>query len=109
VAPPNHPLQRSNNADHHARARAGHHVEVPRHAQHVVGRETWWEGSIDPIPMEGGNGLLVTAREVTGALPADGVDLGHDTPRAGSRAERLLRASEERFRRLVEQVTVEDL
>lgn len=49
----------------HARVRAGHHVEVPRHAQTVNGRESWWEGSIDPVPMDGGTGLLVSAREVT--------------------------------------------
>jgi PAS domain S-box-containing protein len=49
----------------HARARAGHHVDVPRHAVLRNGRETWWEGSLDPVPMEGGTGLLVTAREVT--------------------------------------------
>ena len=49
----------------HARARAGHHVDVPRHAVRIDGRETWWEGSIDPVPMEGGMGLLVTAREVS--------------------------------------------
>jgi PAS domain S-box-containing protein len=49
----------------HARARAGHYVEVPRHAQRVNGRETWWEGSVSPVPMEGGMGLLITAREVT--------------------------------------------
>jgi PAS domain S-box-containing protein len=48
----------------HARVRAGHHVEVPRHAVSLNGRETWWEGSIDPVPMEGGTGLLITAREV---------------------------------------------
>ncbi|BDG06615.1 hybrid sensor histidine kinase/response regulator [Anaeromyxobacter oryzae] len=48
----------------HARARAGHRVDVPRHAQRVQGRETWWEGSIAPVPMEGGTGLLITAREV---------------------------------------------
>jgi PAS domain S-box-containing protein len=47
----------------HARARAGHHVDVPRHAQTVNGRETWSEGSIDPVPMDGGTGLLITARE----------------------------------------------
>jgi PAS domain S-box-containing protein len=50
----------------HARARAGYHVEVSRHAQRIDGRDTWWEGSLDPVPMEGGTGLLVTAREVTG-------------------------------------------
>jgi PAS domain S-box-containing protein len=49
----------------HARARAGHRVEVPPHAQTVNGRESWWEESIDPVPMEGGTGLLITAREVS--------------------------------------------
>jgi PAS domain S-box-containing protein len=48
----------------HARARAGHRVEVPRHAQWVNGVETWWEGSIEPVPMEDGMGLLITTREV---------------------------------------------
>src|SRR5919201_5524084 len=52
----------------HARVRKGHRVKVPRHAQIVNGRETWWEGSIEPVPMEGGTGLLITARE----LMADG-------------------------------------
>jgi PAS domain S-box-containing protein len=51
----------------HARARAGYAVQVPRHAQRIRGRETWWEGSIEPVAMEGGHGLLITAREVTGA------------------------------------------
>jgi PAS domain S-box-containing protein len=51
----------------HARARGGHRVEVPRHAQVVNGRETWWEGSVDPVPMDGGTGLLLTVREVTPA------------------------------------------
>lgn len=49
----------------HARARAGHRVAVPRHGQVVNGRETWWEGSIAPVPMQGGTGLLIVAREVT--------------------------------------------
>jgi PAS domain S-box-containing protein len=48
----------------HERARAGERVEVPRHARQVQGRETWWDGSIAPIPMDGGVGLLITAREV---------------------------------------------
>jgi PAS domain S-box-containing protein len=51
----------------HARARAGHRVEVSRHALVVNGRETWREGHIDPVPMEGGTGLLITARELPGA------------------------------------------
>ena len=49
----------------YARARAGHRVDVPRHAQHIGGRETCWEGHIDPVGMEGGTGLLITAREVS--------------------------------------------
>jgi PAS domain S-box-containing protein len=53
----------------HARARAGHRVEVPRHAQIVNGRETWWEGRIDPVPMDGGTGLLITGREGGPAVP----------------------------------------
>ena len=57
----------------HARARAGHRVEVSRHAQVIGGRETWWEGSIEPVPMESGTGLLIAAREVTGRLHSDEV------------------------------------
>ena len=73
----------------HARARAGRHVEVPRHVQRIEGRETWWEGSIDPVPMEGGVGLLISAREVSGAV-------------ARERAEVELRESEDRYRCLFE-------
>jgi PAS domain S-box-containing protein len=47
----------------HARARAGHRVEVPRHTQSANGREIRWEGRIDPVPMDGGTGLLITGRE----------------------------------------------
>ena len=47
-----------------ARARAGHRVDVPRHLQIIDGRETWWEGSIEPVPMEGGTGLILSRREV---------------------------------------------
>jgi PAS domain S-box-containing protein len=54
------------------RARAGHRVAVPRHAVRIDGRETWWEGSIAPVPMEGGTGLLITARELTGLEVAAG-------------------------------------
>jgi PAS domain S-box-containing protein len=62
----------------HARARAGHRVEVPRHAQVLNGRETWWEGSIEPVAMEGGTGLLITAHEVTpAAAPGDSGVLQH--------------------------------
>ncbi|HSV53106.1 MAG TPA: PAS domain-containing protein [Burkholderiaceae bacterium] len=57
--------------DLHARARAGHEVAVPRHSQVVAGRETWWEGSIHPIPAQGGTALLITAREITAAGEVD--------------------------------------
>jgi PAS domain S-box-containing protein len=48
----------------HARARAGHAVEVPPHARWIGSRETWWAGTIQPVAMEGGTGLLLTTREV---------------------------------------------
>lgn len=48
----------------HARARAGHRVEMPRHMQRIRGIETWWEGRIEPVAMERGTGLLITTREV---------------------------------------------
>jgi PAS domain S-box-containing protein len=83
----------------HARTRAGHRVEVPRHAQVVNGRETWWEGSIEPVPMEGGTGLLITAHEVH-PHAAD----RPEEARAAMRAEAALRESEERFRLLVDGV-----
>ena len=60
----------------HARARAGHQVEVPAPRQRVKGRETWWEGSIDPVPMQGGTGLLITAREVSPARCVPGPTRG---------------------------------
>ncbi|WP_242342850.1 PAS domain-containing hybrid sensor histidine kinase/response regulator [Anaeromyxobacter terrae] len=66
----------------HAHARAGHHVEVPRQARHVEGRETWWEGSIDPVPLDGGTGLLITAREVS----PRGDDQGVSVPSAAANA-----------------------
>jgi PAS domain S-box-containing protein len=53
----------------HGRARAGHRVEVPRHARTVNGREAWWDGSVEPVSMDGGTGLLLTAREVTDPNP----------------------------------------
>jgi PAS domain S-box-containing protein len=76
----------------HARARAGHHVEVPRHTQTVNGRETWWRGSIDPVPMEGGTGLLITAREM---IPESDAVLDASERK---KAEEALRTSEERMR-----------
>ncbi len=88
----------------HARARTGHRVEVPRHAQVANGRETWWEGSISPVTMEGGTGLLVKAREVN-----PGADEQPAAHRASSgevtdrkRQQAALRASEERFRLLAD-------
>ena len=64
-----------------ARARAGHCVEVPRHALMVNGRETWWEGSIEPVPIEGGTGLLITAREITPERREASIGSGADEER----------------------------
>jgi PAS domain S-box-containing protein len=49
----------------HERARGGETLVLPRHAQRLLGRETWWEGTISPVPMPDGVGTLVTARDVT--------------------------------------------
>jgi len=73
----------------HARARAGQRVEVPRRVQRIDGRETWWEGTIEPVPMEAGTGLLITTREVS-------------PEPAGQEDEIALRASEARFRILAD-------
>jgi PAS domain S-box-containing protein len=62
----------------YARARAGQRVEVPRHPRRLDGRDTWWEGSIAPVPMAGGTGLLLTARQVGGPAPGDGAEHGGD-------------------------------
>ncbi|HEX9049319.1 MAG TPA: PAS domain S-box protein [Anaeromyxobacter sp.] len=72
-----------------ARAGGGRTVPAPRYARRIGGRETWWEGSVAPVPIDGGTGLLVTAREVAartapgelggredGAAAADAVALG---------------------------------
>lgn len=48
----------------HARARAGERVVVPRHRQVILGDETWWDGSLAPVAMEGGVGILITARQL---------------------------------------------
>ena len=64
----------------HARARAGQRVELSRRAQHIGGRETWWEGSISPVPMDGGTGLLVTARDVTTAVIGSAATDGRSDP-----------------------------
>jgi len=65
----------------HARARAGHEVTVPRHRQVVAGRETCWEGSIHPVPVQGGTVLLITAREITTEVDASRpADIAGDNP-----------------------------
>jgi PAS domain S-box-containing protein len=75
-----------------ARARAGR-VEVPRRVGRIDGREWWWAGTIDPVPMDGGTGLLITAREVA---PDPGRQEAELDPRA----------SEARFRTLAEESPV---
>jgi PAS domain S-box-containing protein len=65
-----------------ARVRAGQRVEIPRHVRVIEGRETWWDGSIAPLRMDGGVGLLVTERELATQVervPDDAVALGDAT------------------------------
>ena len=76
----------------YARARAGHRIEVPRHVRLIEGHEIWWEGTVDPVPMEGGTGLLITMREA----PRD----------PGRQQEAALRASEARFRMMADESPV---
>jgi PAS domain S-box-containing protein len=73
----------------HGRACAGQRVELPRRVQRIEGRDTWWEGAIDPVPMDGGTGLLFTTREVS-------PDPGRQE------AERACSANEARYRTLAE-------
>jgi len=47
------------------RVKQGETVIIPRHGERVLGRETWWEGQLSPIPMESGTGILITARAIT--------------------------------------------
>lgn len=79
----------------HARARAGETVSVPPHQVLLRGRPTWWEGSISPVPMEGGTGLLVTAREITEQVARAASDAT-----ARQRAERGLEDAERQLRAL---------
>lgn len=45
-------------------ARSGRQVHVPKHAQTLAGRETWWDGWVTPVPYESGTGLLISSREL---------------------------------------------
>jgi|SRR5690349_20179997 len=49
----------------HARARNGEKVVVPPHPVEIQGRRTWWEGSISPVEIDGGTGILISARDIT--------------------------------------------
>lgn len=55
----------------HDRVQAGETVNLPRRAQWVEGRETWWEGTAAPLPTPGGMGAVITAREVSALVRAE--------------------------------------
>jgi PAS domain S-box-containing protein len=80
-----------------ARALAGQRVELARWAHTMNGRETWWEGSVEPVPMEGGTGLLVMAHEVAPERRAASMTRG---------AAEELRACRERFRAFFDSAAV---
>ncbi|MBI2955607.1 MAG: PAS domain S-box protein [Chloroflexi bacterium] len=48
-----------------ARALGGETVVVPRHAHRVAGRETWWDCTLSPVPLDDGVGVLIAGREVS--------------------------------------------
>ena len=58
------PEARDDALEWQARARSGRCVEIPCFTRHVLGRKTWWEGSISPVEIGGGTGFLVLAREI---------------------------------------------
>jgi len=74
-----------------ARARSGHHVDVPSQATRGGEGSTRWDETIDAIPMENGTGLLVSARE------ADET--------GWRRADQVLRESNARFRAMFERAS----
>jgi PAS domain S-box-containing protein len=51
-------------------ARAGQTIRVPPRSCQLAGQETWWEGTFSPVPMAGGTGILITARDVTEEMVA---------------------------------------
>ena len=78
------------------RARAGERVQVPAHRPVAGGAGTSWEGTIEPVALEGGVGLLLTTREVPRQPPAG----------PGARAEARSEGMEilARIRRIADQV-----
>ncbi|ABS26558.1 ATP-binding protein [Anaeromyxobacter sp. Fw109-5] len=67
-------------------APAGQRTDLPRHARWVAGRETWWEGTLSPVPMEAGCGLLVTLRDVTADATASEAAVEEALCRSDARA-----------------------
>lgn len=57
-------------------ARQGSVVEIPRHVRHGSEHEIAWEGSVAPIPMDSGTGLLFTVHEV----PSPAIKHAEDDP-----------------------------
>jgi PAS domain S-box-containing protein len=73
-----------------ARARAGETVPLPRRALSASDRVTWWEGSLAPVRLEEGIGLLLSVRE-------------EEPPAAAARTE-ALRVSERVYRAIGEAI-----
>jgi PAS domain S-box-containing protein len=46
---------------------SGERAAIPLHARAIRGHETWWEGSVAPVALDGGVGRLVIVRETTDA------------------------------------------
>ncbi len=50
------------------RAGAGEHLEIPRHERIVGGHRSWWVGSVDPVALDEGTGLLFSLRRLESAF-----------------------------------------
>jgi PAS domain S-box-containing protein len=83
-------LAREAAAEALVRARAGETVHLPRRALSASGRVSWWEGSVSPVRLHEGDGLLLSVRE-------------REPPAAAARNE-ALRVSERVYRAIGEAI-----
>jgi PAS domain S-box-containing protein len=98
-------LERGDSGTLHERVGAGETIQLPRHVQLADGPAACWERSVLPVPMNGGSGFLITAREVTGEV-ARGSATGSERARAEEAlaSERLARERAELLASMAEEL-----